>query len=289
MSQTFHELKPFKYDKSDPNRYYDLLRGIFITKEIKRKRNTKSTIKKCLQMARGDLYGYAKLKRKYPIVNLDTIEKIASETKIKIIVLLKQANVDEATHGYETKNDSSDIMIVTSKSFHERENCSLSKLTLVFNKSFLSPQVPNSLKKKLEKCCFVDALNKLKFFSLNEDEFIEQWGSEKIHFCYDQKFVHLFGFSLGFWKNLGNYNFRKISTSLSNSYGNIIVSDEQARQGYLHYKDEVIVVYDNRYVEHLVCSVTANCSYTTKDTSKLARHEKICACRSRQTADHQTM
>ena len=205
----YHELKPFKYDKSDPNRDFDLLRGIFITKEIARKRNKKTKIRSIIQIARRDLYGYSKLKKKYPVINLDTIEKIASETKIKIFVFLKQERIKKASEPYVTKNDSPDVMIVTGHSFHERENYSLSKLTLVLDDEFLAPQIPNRLKKKLEKCCFVDALNKLKLFSLNEDEFIEEWGSKKIHFKYDQKFVRVFGFGLNIFKNLGNNNYKK--------------------------------------------------------------------------------
>ena len=273
--QTTHDLKPFKNDKSDPNRYFDLLRGIIITKEIDR--NKKTTVKNCINLSRKDIPQYMQLKKKYPVINLDTIEKIARETKIKIVVYLKQKHIDPATDPYATKNDSSVIMTVTGKSFHEQENYSLSKLTLVFGTSFLTPQIYNSLKKKMEKCCFVDALKRLEMFSLNEDQFIEEWGNEKVHFLYDEKFVRVFGFGINIWKHIGNYNYKRLTESLSNRKANIIVTDQHAKQGYIHYEDEITVVYDNPYVELLSCTVTKTCFYTTKNANNLAKHEKTCS------------
>ena len=159
MTKT-HILKPFKFDKSDDERYYDLLRGIIISKEIirKRLRSVNSRIDLAIEDARKDIHQYAKLKKKHPVINMETLDQIASANKIKIVVCFKLNARSGIENEYETPNEAEHRMILVGKFFNEANGYILSNLTLILDESELNSNVYNSLNKKLMKVnSFIDA------------------------------------------------------------------------------------------------------------------------------------
>ena len=97
-------LKPFKNDEHDKHRQYDLLRAVVIFRELIRIKFNTSKLQNSITNVRRDIPQYAKLLRKYPTINLCSLNEIAKSNRFKIIIWTKNSSRSKANKVYETKN-----------------------------------------------------------------------------------------------------------------------------------------------------------------------------------------
>jgi len=98
-------LKPFKYDRSDDQRIFDIIRAIIIYKECKKINFNGKKILGTIRGTRLDIPQYIKLKKKYPIINLDCLERIARDFKLKLVIWTKVSSRAKPEKVFETQDN----------------------------------------------------------------------------------------------------------------------------------------------------------------------------------------
>lgn len=143
------ELKPFKFDLSDVKRENDLLRGVILFKECVRLKFDKSKLTKMIEKTRRDLCQYIKLKKRYTVINLDTLKQISKDFKIQISIWTRPSTRSKLEQKYITKEIYDYKMNVLGKYFNEGNNYSLDNLTLLIDVETHNNEVYKSLRTKI--------------------------------------------------------------------------------------------------------------------------------------------
>ena len=97
--------KPFKFDKSDPGREYDLLRAIVIFRLYGNYGHRLCKVKQTLKFARLDLPQYLKLKKDYPHINISTVEALSERYKYNIKIWCKNSTQSTPQLMYKTSSN----------------------------------------------------------------------------------------------------------------------------------------------------------------------------------------
>ena len=80
-------LKPFKHE-FDPDRSYDILRAIIFHRAKSKFKDKKgSSLRFIFNKCRNDTGEIIKLRRRFPIINHETIKKIAKNFKVEFLFL----------------------------------------------------------------------------------------------------------------------------------------------------------------------------------------------------------
>lgn len=98
-------LKPFKYDKSDDKRIFDLIRAIIIFKECQKINFNDKKLLSTIRLSRLDIPQYIKLKKKYPIINLVTLKRIARDFNFNVVIWTKVSSRAKPEKVFETKDN----------------------------------------------------------------------------------------------------------------------------------------------------------------------------------------
>lgn len=141
-------LKPFKFDKSDPGRQNDLLRGIIILRELKRFNYEPDKISDAVKGARKDLPQYSKLAKKYKKITIDNIEDIAKNEKVNIKIYYRDNAREDFKLQLQTKNTGDEQLNVSPKFFNEANDYSLANMQMLLNPQY-SPSIYRALSNKL--------------------------------------------------------------------------------------------------------------------------------------------
>ena len=158
------QLKPFKYDKNDVTRQYDLLRGFILFKEyIRRTKNGKCTttsIALTMHRARLDIPQYQKLRKQFPTISVDSLNVIADYFSIKINIWFKASSRADAEKCFETTTQYEHDINFLGKYFNDGNDYDLSNLTLIIDVESLQNRIYNSLQNKLTQAySFAEALS----------------------------------------------------------------------------------------------------------------------------------
>lgn len=271
-------LGPWKHDPQK-DRQYDLIRGVILFGEyIRIKKNKIKNESKALTAKRNDISVFNKLKTKYPIINVESLNKIAHDFKYKIVIIDKPTTRAKPVVVYQTENAHEHTMNVIAKYFNEPNDYLLTDLTLVTDEADLEIQIYNNIKKKVKQAySLVDAINFARNTKYTEDDFRELWGDDKVRFRDEDKFHRMFKFGFNFWYKPARTKQPAVAiySSWYTDSSHFFLTTEQIDRNYVHMFDYVQVVLDPSYVLRLICS---KCEiYRAKKKSTLIRHEKTCS------------
>lgn len=142
-------LHPFKHDKSDVERKFDLIRGFILFKEYIRMRSNSTNIKDVISNARRDLPQYLKLVKRYPLINMQNLNRIADYFKIQIVMWTKNTARSEPLQTYKTDTKYDINIDFLGKYFNDGNEYDLSNLTLLLDVKVLTETIHNTLQRKL--------------------------------------------------------------------------------------------------------------------------------------------
>ena len=114
--------------------------------------------------------------------------------------------------------------------------------------------------------------------NLSDEEFVQQWGNEKLFFRDEKKFVKVFhvGFNLWWKHDAASIEPERILHSWEKSSPHFIISTKHRNQGFISLFDEVQVILDKSYILPYMCKKSTKCMYTTRDKYNMSRHEETC-------------
>ena len=262
-------LTPFR-GEIDRNRDFDILRSVIIIKKLASKTNlTQRQRENVVQYCRRNKKLVYDLRKKYPIINDKSVEKIAIENGIKFFFWTLENTRKKFKLVTQIGKNGIDVNLKIS-GFENINQISYQNMILIFDFDNENPY--NSSNKRIAQFSSIShAVNHFLGTNLTEEEFFDKWGDFEIRFRDEENFIERFGIGFSFWSDDGKY--RRLRGSWSDNHIPILMQTERYRKLKFTIYEKFTAVIDQSVLKEFRCKHCAT-SFTTK--FKMKNHEKEC-------------
>ena len=262
-------LKPFR-GETDPDRNFDILRSVILTKKLASKGELSSKQRaNLINYCRTNIKTINELKKKYPVINDEQVALIAEENDVRFFFWTQQTTRHKLKLVTQIGRTGLDINLKIS-GYETVNQISYRKLILLLSLDNEGPY--NSQNKRLKNFTSIShAVNHFLGTKYTEEEFFELWGDYEIRFRHEETFNKTFGIGFSIWSDDGK--FTRYRDSWTTPHIPILMKPDRYRKLKFTIYEPFTAVIDDKILKDFRCP---HCSHSFKRKWVRDKHAKTC-------------
>ena len=239
-------LKPFR-GETDPDRNFDILRSVILTKKLASKGELSSKQRaNLINYCRTNIKTINELKKKYPVINDEQVALIAEENDVRFFFWTQQTTRDKLKLVTQIGKTGLDINLKIS-GYETKDKISFRKLILLLTLDDKEPY--KSQNKRLAYFTSISlAVNYFLGTKYTEEEFFELWGEKEIRFSDEKAFTKTFGIGFSIWSDDGK--FTRYRDSWTTPHIPILMKAERYRKLKFTIDEDFTAIIDRKWLQN---------------------------------------